>query len=188
MASLQFTLDAPVEANPRDFSIILGGPLYQILRRAHITGDALELVRRRVIVISLFTWLPLLLLCALAGDAIVGAWAVPFLKDVQVHARFLLAMPLLIVAELVVHQRLRPVAYEFLARGLVSEHSHARFNECLRSAMRLRNSVAAELLLVVLIYGIGVTIVWRHAAVLDVSTWYATASGGESRLTLAGIW
>ena len=188
MASLQFTLDAPVEANPRDFSIILGGPLYQILRRAHITGDALELVRRRVIVISLFTWLPLLLLCALAGDAIVGAAAVPFLKDVQVHARFLLAMPLLIVAELVVHQRLRPVANEFLARGLVSEQSHARFNECLRSAMRLRNSVAAELLLVVLIYGIGVTIVWRHAAVLDVSTWYATASNGESRLTLAGIW
>jgi hypothetical protein len=54
--------------------------------------------------------------------------------------------------------------------------------------MRLRNSVIAELLILVVIYGIGVTVVWREAAVLDVSTWYATASNGESRLTLAGIW
>jgi len=188
MASLHFTLHAPAEADPKDFSIILGGPLYQLLRRAHMTGDALELLRRRVITLSVFTWLPLLLLCALAGDAIGGTVAIPFLEDVQVHARFLLAMPLLIVAELVVHLRLRPVAYEFLTRGLVPERSHARFNECLRSAMRLRNSVAAELLIIVVIYGIGVTIVWRHAAVLDVSTWYATAAAGESRLTPAGIW
>lgn len=188
MASLDFTLNEPAQADPNDFSIILGGPLYQLLRRAHISGDSLELVRRRVIVISLFTWLPLLLLCAIAGDAIGGAVAIPFLNDVQVHARFLLAMPLLIVAELVVHQRLRPVAYEFLTRDLIPDAAIARFRECLRSAMRLRSSMAAELLMVVVIYGIGVTVVWREAAVLNVSTWYATVSNGESRLTPAGIW
>src|SRR5690348_12849731 len=100
MASLQSAPDAPAKADPNDFSIILGGPLYQILRRAHISGDALELLRRRVITIAMFTWLPLLLLCAIAGNAIGDAVAIPFIEDVQVHARFLLAMPLLIVAEL----------------------------------------------------------------------------------------
>jgi hypothetical protein len=189
MASLQSMLDAPpAKADPKDFSIILGGPLYQLLRRAHIRGDALELLRRRVITISMFTCLPLLLLCAIAGTAFGDAVAIPFIEDVQVHARFLLAMPLLILAELVVHLRLRPVAAEFVTRGLVADSLQARFNECLRSAMRLRNSVIAELLILVVIYGIGVTVVWREAAVLDVSTWYATASNGESRLTLAGIW
>ncbi len=45
-----------------DFSLVLGGPLFQLLRRAHLSGDALELVHLRILVITLFAWLPLLLL------------------------------------------------------------------------------------------------------------------------------
>jgi hypothetical protein len=33
-----------------DFSLVLGGPLYQIVRRAHLSGEALELLRRRILV------------------------------------------------------------------------------------------------------------------------------------------
>jgi hypothetical protein len=29
-----------------DFSLVLGGPLYQLLRRAHLSDDALSLQRR----------------------------------------------------------------------------------------------------------------------------------------------
>src|SRR5512140_84988 len=103
---------ASTSANDRllelqDFSLVLGGPLYQLLRRSHLTDDALALVRQRIIVISLFAWLPLLALSALEGQLLGGGVAVPFLLDVEVHVKFLLAMPLLIIAELVVHQRMR---------------------------------------------------------------------------------
>src|SRR6185369_12864794 len=37
---------------PPDFSLVLGGPLYQLFRRAHLTGDALQLLRRRVLVLA----------------------------------------------------------------------------------------------------------------------------------------
>ena len=53
---------------PPDFSLVLGGPLFQLYRRAHLSGDALELLRRRILVITLFAWLPLLLLAALERD------------------------------------------------------------------------------------------------------------------------
>jgi hypothetical protein len=39
--------------DPYDFSLVLGGPLFQLLRRAHLSGDALELLGRRILVISL---------------------------------------------------------------------------------------------------------------------------------------
>jgi hypothetical protein len=52
---------------PRDFSLVLGWPIFQLLRRSHLTNDALELVHHRIIVISLFSWLPLLVLSALEG-------------------------------------------------------------------------------------------------------------------------
>ena len=48
--------------DPYDFSVVLGGPLFQLARRAHLCGDALELLHRRIIVITLFAWLPLLIL------------------------------------------------------------------------------------------------------------------------------
>ena len=50
-----------------DFSLVLGGPLFQLLLRAHLSDDALMLVRQRILFISLFAWLPLLVLAGLEG-------------------------------------------------------------------------------------------------------------------------
>lgn len=172
----------------RDFSFALGGPLFQLLRRAHLSDDALTLVKRRVLVISLFAWLPLLALSALGGRMLGGRAAVPFLMDISVHVRFLVAIPLLIVAELVVHQRMRALVNQFLDQDLIPESSRTRFDAAIASVFRLRNSVLAEVLLIAVVYLIGVLIVWRHYMVLDTTTWYATQSAGGSTLSLAGMW
>jgi len=177
-----------VRADPHDFSVVLGGPLYQMVRRAHLAGGALELLHRRIIVITLFAWLPLLILSVLDGRAWGDAVRVPFLLDVDVHARFLLAVPLLIVAELVVHQRMLPVVQQFLERGLIADASRARFDAALASAGRLRNSVLAEILLIAFVYLVGILFIWPRYAVLDVATWFATPADGGRRLSSAGWW
>jgi hypothetical protein len=171
-----------------DFSLVLGGPLFQLIGRAHLSGDALELLRRRVAVISLFAWLPLLILSLLGGHAWGDAVKVPFLVDIEVHARFLLALPLLIVAELIVHQRMRPVARQFLERGLIPERARAGFELAIASAVRLRNSVVAEVLLLAFVYFVGVLYVWPRYIALNVATWYAVPTGAGRQLSLAGWW
>ena len=172
----------------QNFSLVLGGPLFQLLRRAHLSDDVLMLVRRRVVLAVLICWLPLLALSALHGDLRSGAVAVPFLYDIEAHVRFLIALPLLIVAELVVHQRMRPIGQTFLERNLIPEADLARFDGAVTAALRLRNSVLAEVLLIALVFGVGVLVVWRHYIALDAATWYATPTAGGSTLTLAGIW
>jgi len=174
--------------NPQDFSVVLGGPLFQLLRRARLSDDALTLLRKRVLVISLFAWLPLLALSALGGRMLGGGAAVPFLKDIEVHVRFLVVVPLLIAAELVVHRRMRPLVSQFLEQDLIPESARTRFDAAIASLLRLRNSVLAEVLLIAFVYFIGVLIVWRHYVSLDTTTWYATPSAGGSALTLAGMW
>ena len=171
-----------------DFSLVLGGPLYQLLRRAHISGDALELVRRRAIVIASFAWLPLLLLSALEGRAFGESVAVPFLRDVEVHVRFLVALPLFVVAELVVHDRMRFVVRQFLERKLIPATASKRFEAAIASAFRLRNSVLAELLLITFVYLVGVSLVWRQYLTLGTPTWYALPAGDGMKFTLSGIW
>ena len=175
-------------AKPTDFSLVLGGPLFQLLRRAHLTGDALEMLQRRILVISLLAWLPLLVLSVLEGQALGGSAVVPFLKDVDVHVKFLGIVPLLILAELVVHQRMRFVVKQFLERNLIAETDLPRFDAAIASAFRLRNSVLAEVLLIALVYGVGVLIVWRQYTALSMATWYAVPSGGGLKLSLSGVW
>jgi hypothetical protein len=174
--------------NPPDFSLVLGGPLYQLLRRAHISGGALELVRRRAVIIALLAWLPLLLLSAGEGRLLGESVSVPFLRDIEVHVRFLVALPLFVVAELVVHDRMRFVVRQFLERKLVPPSASKRFEAAVASAFRLRNSVLAELLLIAFVYVVGVSVVWRQYATLGTPTWYAEPTGAGMTLTLAGVW
>jgi hypothetical protein len=174
--------------NPPDFSLVLGGPLFQLLRRTHLADDALMMVRQRIIVIALLAWLPLALLAALEGELWGGSAAVPFLKDVEVHIRFLVTLPLLILAELVVHRRMRPLVQQFVERNLIPDNAMVRFNAAIDSAFRLRNSVLAEVLLIAVVYGVGIGIVWRHYVALDTATWYGAPSAGGSTLSFAGLW
>ena len=113
----------------------------------------------------------------------------PFFLDLEVHVRFLVAMPLLIVAELVVHRRMRFVAKQFLERKVIPESARTRFDAAIASAFRLRNSVVAEVLLIALVYGVGVFIVWRLFTAL--STSLVVLGAGESRAAEAvarGMW
>ena len=183
----QITSDV-VLRDAQDFSLVLGGPLYQLLRRTHLSGDTHRIVSERVIIVALVTWLPLFILCAVQGDLLGAHVAVPFLLDLEVHIRFLIVVPLLVLAELVVHQRMRPIARAFLERHLIREDDLPRFDKAITSAFRLRNSVVVEVLLIMIVYGVGVSVVWRQFTALSANSWYATASLGGSKLSLAGFW
>ena len=63
--------------------------------------------------------------------------------------RHLRRLPLLILAELVVHLRMRRVGGQFFAADLIPDPDRPRFNAAVESVLRLRNSLAAELLLIV---------------------------------------
>jgi hypothetical protein len=172
---------------PTDFSLVLGGPLFELYRRTHLSGDALDLLRRRILVITLFAWLPLLLLSILEGHVLSGSIKIDFLHDIEAHVRFLIALPILIAAELVVHTRIGPVVRRFVERHIVATDDLPEFSAAVKSALRVRNSVAVESSLLILVYTLGVWI-WRSQSALGSATWYATPNATQLNLTWAGYW
>jgi len=168
-----------------DFSLVQGGPIFQLFLRTYLEGNHLELLRRRIVIITVFVWLPLLLLSAFTSPA-GGAARLSFLRDVEVHARFLVALPVLIGAELLVHFRIRPVVRRFVERRIVLPQDLPRFECAIQSAIRLRNSIPVELGLLLVVYSFGLWF-WHNRVGFNSSTWYAN-SGGRWNLTPAGFW
>jgi hypothetical protein len=170
---------------PSDFSLVLGGPVFQFFRKSHLAGDGLELLHWRLLVITLVAWLPLLVLATL-GSVGRNSSGLTFFHDVEVHVRFLVALPVLIAAELIVHSRLRPVVRRFVERRLVSPEELGRFHRAIESAVRLRNSIPVECGLLLFVYTLGLW-GWNSRIGLDTATWY-DMPGGRWHLTNAGFW
>jgi hypothetical protein len=178
------TVPAP---KPPEFSLVCGGLLFRMCRHAHLSGDALELLHRRVLAIALLAWLPLLVLSVIDGNVVAGAVKIPFLYDVETHVRFLLALPLFIIADVIVDERIRPMTRRFVERRIVRPGDMPTFNAAVTSAMRVRDSAAVEATLLLVVYTLGLS-VWWGAIAPDAATWYVRPEGTGLSFSGAGYW
>jgi len=176
----------PELGQSEDFSLVLGGPLYQLLLRSGLIRPPFGNLASRIAVLTVFAWLPLVALTILGGTFAAGV-PVPFLYDFAVQARFLFALPLLIVAEAVVYLRMRAIAAQFVERQIITESVRPAFRAVISSAMRLRNSLAAEILLLLFVFLVGPA-VRRETLALHSDSWYATAAVSSYRYAPAGYW
>ena len=185
--STPLTSQPPIAPQAPDFSLVLGGPLYQMYLRSRLVRPPADLVERRILAFIVVAWLPLAIL-TLAGGSAFGGVPLPFAADLGAQVRLLLALPLLIAAELIVHQRVQATVRQFIDRGIIAPADRAQFDAIIASVMRLRNSAAIEITLAVAAIVFGYWI-WRERMAMQIGSWYVAvdAAGGES-LTAAGWW
>jgi hypothetical protein len=104
----------PPPSSRADFSLIAGGPTHRLQQRLGlITPRSLNLARRAALSM-LLTWVLLLVLSAAQGLAIGHDVRIPFLYDFAAYARFLVAIPLLILAEGLIEHHIAGVAAHFM--------------------------------------------------------------------------
>ena len=143
------------------------------------------LLGRRIIVLTLIAWAPLVALSALQGGLVGAGHGTPFIEDIGYQLRFLVVLPLLIGAEVIVHRRMRPIIGQFRARGLVPPDQEERFAALFDGAARWRNSVLAEMVMLAIVFATGILFTLRRYLGMGAAGWYALPSGG---LSLAGYW
>lgn len=178
-----------MDKNKKDienFSLVLGGPLYQLLLRAHLIKPPVGLCVRRILFFLFITWLPLLILTMISGTAF-GSVRIPFIHDIAIHARFFISLSLLIAAELSVHYQIKIIINQFIERNIIAPENKSAFDKIITSCMHLRDSVLAELLILILAFSAGPWI-WKEFSNLNISTWYASITSHGPELTAAGYW
>ena len=169
-----------------EFSLAKGGPFFKLMVRSRLVAPDFARPARRAIFLALFTWLPIFVLSALQGLALGGSLKVPFLLDFTVSVRFLISVPLLIIAEVVLDGRIRTVIKHFIDSRLVRESDYPRFEAAIGGAFTLRNSLLAEAVIVGVVIVNSVFLRVEYAP--SGSTWQMLVSEAGRTRTPAGWW
>jgi hypothetical protein len=169
---------------PSHHDLIYGGLSLFVARRL---GFEPPTPRRRVLKILLLvlvTWLPLVLLSVWAGHAWGGSVSEPLLLDPVIWTRFLFVLPLLELAQVAVETSLGVQVHHLRQTGLVGARELPEFDGALETAIRLRRSTVAEVVMMVLVLALSITarVFVGHAP--PGSTWERV--GGS--VTAAGWW
>ena len=134
-------------------------------------------------VLSVFLgWVPIIVLIAASGlrsEALTS-----FFSDFAVHARSLIAVPFLILAEGICLPRLEEIARHFVKAGLVTQQDRDYFSRRVDSTRRLMNSTLAEVVAIAAAYAI-VFLLYHNSLSVTVPSWFLTAGGIR---TWAGLW
>jgi hypothetical protein len=163
------------------------GPYHRILASLGlIRSDALR-VGRRALLLGVIAWVPLVLLSAFEGLALRPDPRESMLLDVAAHARYLIGLPLLVLAEAVCLPGLAAIARHFGDMGLIPQANRPRYVELMESTRRLLASPWTDISILILAYAATLGLAPRLYPE-SVSTWVAPLAGGGHQLSLAGWW
>jgi hypothetical protein len=165
-----------------------GGPPTRLLRKIGLIRPEDPRIRYRVLLLICFAWLPLALLCGLE-EVFVGDRALWFfLRDFGIHARFLVAAPLLVIGDSWCLTRLSRSASYLRSAGIVRTEDRNVLEGHLASTCKGLNSIWAEVLGLVLTYSIVFALFGAVFHPADLPKWHIHWSNGEPVYSAAGYW
>lgn len=174
------------EANPFAFPLGTEGPFFKLQVALKLANGNPPPIARRILVVILISWLPLLLLCLFQSDpgpSLSGeSAAISLLTHISIYARFFITLPLLIYAENAIRPLLEKALRHAVVSGLIPSDKQAPFAVLLISALKWRESRVVEAIMVALAY-----LVAYFAAGILATRLHSNWTHIDGSLTWAGI-
>lgn len=157
------------ETQPDDAALLLWheGPFAGVERRLRVRGRRHDPLPRAAVYLAV-GWCGFLLVCGLEA-AVTGRWS-PLLYDLAVHTRWVLSVPLLVLAEQVAARRVGESSAFLIRAGVIPEERERAHRAFLGTIRDLDRSAAVEGVLAAVALGLGVAAVRRSAP--DVASVY----------------
>jgi hypothetical protein len=173
---------AAVPETAGGFSVVHGGPMMRLVGRLGI-----ERPRRRALAFMVWTWVPLLVLSAISTLFSGGPELKLFLTDLSALVRFLVAAPILVLAEGRIHRFTAQSAGQFESAGYLREQDLPRYRRALEEVHRGRDSKVAEGVIVLLAY-VAAWIWFRNELKSGTPGWHAREDASGLHFLPAGLW
>jgi hypothetical protein len=156
-----------------------------VLRRVHLLRpEDRPVALRRIVIVICIGWLPLAILCllrfALTHDA--AAWSL--FTDFGAYARFLVAAPVLILADYITLPRLESNVRHLMQSQLVAAEDRPRLKQLVASSRRLSAGVWPSTISVLVVYAV----VLLLAFTIPHGTFPPWHRRDDAHLSAAGFW
>jgi hypothetical protein len=176
----------PAHGNRHNDRLFESGPSHGLQRRLGLVQDKHLNARRRAAAVVLVGWAPLIVLTAVQDLAFRTHDVSVLLYDAGAHARYLLAAPLLILAEASCGAKLSAIVRNFLDAGLVREEQREPFEAAVAATRNKLNSRAVEVAVIALAALVTVSAAISYPT-LDLPEWHRS-SGDAAAFSPAGWW
>jgi len=165
--------EAPTQevASPMVTPLFEGGPLLSLQQWLGLSEDNDLHIGRTAALVVLIGWLPLVLLSLIQSVILRTDEITSLLWQVGAHARYLVAAPLLVVAESECGARLSVIVANFVKNEIVPKHEANRLDAAVLSTRRLVNSTVGEIVVAVLAYLIVAATIWS-TPIEQVPAWH----------------
>ncbi|MEE9158808.1 MAG: hypothetical protein V3U60_10535, partial [Gammaproteobacteria bacterium] len=177
--------------SPKRLSLSTGGLLYLVRRWMRGSESPDFSIPTQILVAIALLWLPLVLLSLFEGSVTGTKVAQPLFADIVPHVRLLIAIPLLLLADLIIDPAISAATRNLESGGTVPDTEQPRFQEALIEIRRARDSVWPDIVIIVLAFGI--TWLFKpgygESALQAVATsWMWSGQHGDVRFSAAGWW
>src|SRR5262245_40109063 len=174
------------EGNRPGIEIFDGGPPFRLEKSLGLIKPDERRSFRRAVLAAVLVWLPLLILSVIESLAYKENRVASLLGDLSVGFRYLIVVPLLILAEDFTIVRMGQISRHFVDAGLIKASDRPRFDAIIAQSRRLLISAQVELLVVILAY-LGMIIVIQTFPEQDIPLWHK-AFGVRMGYSWAGWW
>jgi len=167
--------------------IFRSGSIHHVIQRTGLGGPRKVVLANRFVIVGAIVWLPLLIISIVEGQAFGNSVAVPFLYDWSAHIRFLIVIPLFLLADVITEPQLIKTIQQFQLSKLIADEDKDSFRENVRRMAELVQSRWSDVIFLALVILFAVFEVSREPA-LGSTSWLYVQDGSSGQLSLAGVW
>lgn len=171
--------NSPSGVAPAEVSFIRGGPFFRAQLALRLIGPNQWNFTRRILILIAIGWLPLLIITAVLNPEGLAS----LIREYPIHARMLIAVPVLLVGESFMESRFRLVMQHIRQVGILDTPGLAYMDGVIATLIRFRDAFLPEFVVLVLLV---VHTATSYKGLVDATPWLGHDSGAGLQLTVAG--
>lgn len=156
--------------------------------KAGLAGTSMQAQFTKALIPMFICWLPLAIGTALNGTFWTGDISNSFITSFDNQARFLVTLPLLILAEKMITPKLRRILQQFLDSGIVKQKDSDAFHEIIRKRTHFLKSPWTDMAVLVICYLQVFLVLSFESTFTSLLSWQTNIVDGDPKLNFVGIW
>lgn len=160
----------------------------KLLLKTGISGNGIKVQFAKVFILFVICWLPLAIMTLINGTFWTGEIATSFITSFDTQVRFLISMPIFILAQKMVSSRLGIVLRQFIKSGIIVNEEKLHFDTIIEKQTSFLKSKWTNGLIILICYVQVFEVLLYASSNTSFLSWQLAAGGGELALNLAGKW